>query len=86
MRLKDNSKGYTYVFHEDFIILSKRLDQNGPNSISTDALKDEDYIRRQKLFRRLNLFVAQKSMATKPFHRTKVSISSLDVLGDEIVH
>jgi hypothetical protein len=25
-------------------------------------------------------------MATKPFRRTKVSISSLDVLGDEIVH
>jgi hypothetical protein len=27
-----------------------------------------------------------RSMATKPFRRTKVSISSLDVLGDEIVH
>jgi hypothetical protein len=27
-----------------------------------------------------------RSMATKPFRLTKVSISSLDVLGDEIVH
>jgi hypothetical protein len=27
-----------------------------------------------------------RSLATKPFRRTKVSISSLDVPGDEIVH
>ena len=27
-----------------------------------------------------------RSLATEPFRRTKVSISSLDVPGDEIVH
>ena len=35
-----------------------------------------------------NYFILQENrfMATKPFRCTKVSISSLDVLGDEIVH
>jgi hypothetical protein len=33
----------------------------------------------------MDLLQENRSMATKPFRLTKVSISSLDVLGDEIV-